>query len=68
MVLVLWLVHNLSAQFAFQLGGKIYDGDYQALMHNGKKAGLAMHKDLLKAWSPEHISGKEAIELVNQHK
>ena len=45
---------DLSAQFAFQLGGKIYDGQYQALMHNGLTAGTAMHKDLLKAWSPEN--------------
>ncbi len=45
---------DLSAQFSFQLGGKIYDGEYQALMHNGHKAGYAMHKDLLDAWSPEN--------------
>ena len=45
---------DLSAQFSFQLGGKIYDGGYQALMHNGISAGQAMHKDLLDAWSPEN--------------
>ena len=45
---------DLSASFSFQLGGKIYDGQYQALMHNGISAGNAMHKDLLKAWSPEN--------------
>ena len=45
---------DLSATFSFQLGGKIYDGQYQALMHNGASAGNAMHKDLLKAWSPEN--------------
>lgn len=45
---------DLTVQFGFQLGGKIYDGNYQALMHNGQRAGDAMHKDLLKAWSPEN--------------
>ena len=45
---------DLSAQFSFQLGGKIYDGTYQALMHNGCTPGQAMHKDLLKAWSEEN--------------
>ncbi|MDD4759723.1 MAG: TonB-dependent receptor [Bacteroidaceae bacterium] len=45
---------DLSAQFSFQLGGKIYDGQYQALMNDGLSAGSAMHKDLLKAWSPEN--------------
>jgi len=47
---------DLSAQFSFQLGGKIYDGQYQALMNNGQSAGNAMHKDLLKAWSPENLT------------
>ena len=42
---------DLSAQFSYQLGGKIYDGRYQALMHNGTSKGSAMHKDLLNAWS-----------------
>ena len=45
---------DLSAQFAFQLGGKVYDGTYQALMHNGQNPGQAMHRDLLKAWSEEN--------------
>ena len=44
---------DLSAQFSFQLGGKFYDGQYQALMNNGitSSAGQAMHRDLLDAWS-----------------
>ncbi len=45
---------DLSAQFQFQLGGKIYDGAYQALMHTQAAAGQAWHKDALKAWTPEN--------------
>ncbi len=45
---------DLSAQFSFQLGGKTYDGGYQQLMHNGQQTGVAMHKDLLDAWTPEN--------------
>lgn len=45
---------DISAQFSYQLGGKIYDGTYQALMHNGISAGTAMHKDLLDAWSEDN--------------
>lgn len=45
---------DLSMNFSYQLGGKIYDGQYQTLMHNGRTAGLAMHKDLLKAWTPDN--------------
>ena len=45
---------DLSAQFQFQLGGKIYDGSYQALMHTQASAGQAWHKDALDAWTPEN--------------
>lgn len=45
---------DLSAQFSYQLGGKIYDGQYQALMHNAISKGNAMHKDLLNAWSEDN--------------
>lgn len=47
-----WKGFDLSVQFAYQLGGKIYDGQYQQYMHGGQSAGLAMHKDLLDAWDP----------------
>jgi len=42
---------DLSAQFSYQLGGKIYDGEYQAYMQGGSNAGGAYHKDLLNSWS-----------------
>ena len=45
---------DLSAQFSYSLGGKIYDGSYQSLMHNGYSAGSAIHSDVLKAWSAEN--------------
>lgn len=47
---------DLMAQFSYQLGGKYYDGSYQALMHTQSNAGSAMHKDLLKAWTPENTN------------
>ena len=42
---------DLSAQFSFQLGGRYYDGTYQALMHTSSGIGTAWHKDVLKSWS-----------------
>jgi hypothetical protein len=45
---------DFSAQFSFQLGGKYYDGTYQALMHTSSSAGTAWHKDALKAWTEEN--------------
>lgn len=49
---------DFSAQFSFQLGGKYYDGTYQALMHTASSAGTAWHKDALKAWTPENPDSK----------
>lgn len=48
---------DLSAQLSFQLGGKYYDGSYQALMNtDGKAAGGAWHTDVLNAWTPENTT------------
>ena len=47
---------DFSAQFSFQLGGKYYDGTYQALMHTSSSAGTAWHKDALKAWTEDRPS------------
>ena len=47
---------DLSVQFAYQLGGKIWDYTYQDLMHGGKtsNAGQNWHKDIANAWTPEN--------------
>ena len=47
---------DLSVQFAYQLGGKIWDYTYQDLMHNGdgNNAGMNWHKDIANAWTPEN--------------
>ena len=47
---------DISADFAYQIGGMAYDGDYAALMASpdSKSKGYGFHADLLKAWSPEN--------------
>ena len=45
---------DISAQFSFQVGGRYYDGTYQALMHTSSGVGTAWHADALKAWTPEN--------------
>ena len=42
---------DLSAQFSYSLGGKMYDGQYQQLMQGGSNAGGSYHRDLLDSWS-----------------
>ena len=47
---------DLSAQFSYQVGGKIWDYSYQDFMHNGDSdnAGRNWHKDIANAWTPEN--------------
>ncbi len=41
---------DLSVQLTYVIGGKIYDGLYANMMHDGSAVGN-MHKDALKAWA-----------------
>lgn len=50
---------DLSVSFDYQLGGKIADNHYASLMspnETGASAGSNIHKDYLKAWSPNNTS------------
>jgi TonB-linked SusC/RagA family outer membrane protein len=47
---------DLSVDFAYQLGGRIFDNTYAVLMHGGynSDAGRNWHADILNAWTPEN--------------
>ena len=46
---------DVSVAFNYQLGGKLYDYTYAALMHSGyMSAGQNWHVDILKSWTPEN--------------
>lgn len=45
---------DFSLQLSFQIGGKYYDGAYQSMMLTQSSAGSNIHRDILKAWSPEN--------------
>lgn len=50
---------DVSANFDFQLGGKIYDFGYAELMapsYSSNHIGYTYHKDILKAWTPNNTS------------
>lgn len=51
---------DLSVQFGFQLGGKMYDEGYGMLMHSGDLTNLGRnwHVDALEAWTPENRDAK----------
>ena len=45
---------DLSVDFQYQLGGKVFDNEYQSLM--AFNDGYGYHVDLLNAWTPENSS------------
>lgn len=45
---------DLSVQFTYSLGGKVYDYGYARLVGSPATPGYAYHKDVLKAWTPEN--------------
>ena len=63
---------DLSAQFSYQLGGKIYDRSYLDLMHAGDKLGTNWHADILKAWTPENpytdVPRLNASDITYEHR
>ena len=51
---------DLSMTFDYQIGGQVYDARYMTLMTNltGSAGGSALHKDALKAWTPNNTSSE----------
>ncbi len=46
-----WKGIDLSVDFQYQLGGKVYDSQYAQLMGLGSAGGYGIHVDMLNAWS-----------------
>jgi TonB-linked SusC/RagA family outer membrane protein len=53
-----WKGFDFSLQLSYQLGGRLYDGSYQALMHSGynNSSGVNWSTDIRDAWTPEHTN------------
>ena len=51
-----WKGFDLSMDFAYQIGGQVYDGDYASAMSSpiSNSKGSAIHADILKAWTPDN--------------
>lgn len=50
---------DMSLTFDYQIGGHIYDSQYQQLMSNNASAGdagYAVHVDILKSWTPNNTA------------
>jgi hypothetical protein len=46
-----WNRFDLSIQLNYTIGGKLYDGLYASLMHDGSKTGSNLHVDALNSWT-----------------
>ena len=56
---LVWKGLDMSLNFEYQLGGKIYDSQYAGLMTNPTStsdAGQTYHKDILNAWTPNNTA------------
>ena len=49
---VSWKGFDLSVEFAYQLGGKVYDSTYQSEMSFTR--GMTFHSDMQNAWTPDN--------------
>ena len=47
---------DCSIAFSYQLGGRVYDNGYSALMHGGGDPGQNWHMDILNAWSKDNVN------------
>ena len=49
---------DVAVDFAYQIGGQVYDGDYAAAMSSptGNSRGSVFHEDILNAWTPENAT------------
>ena len=47
---------DFMVDFGYQIGGKVYDSTYASLVNTPQSdhCGYALHKDVLKAWTPEN--------------
>lgn len=45
---------DLSVNLSYQLGGKVWDYNYQTLMHSSGTTATTWHVDIFKAWTPEN--------------
>ena len=57
---------ELSLQLNYTIGGKLYDGLYASLMHDGSKSGANLHADALNSWtSPGQVTDVPRFEVNN---
>ena len=51
-----WKGFDLAADFIYQIGGQVYDGDYASMMEspNTQSKGWNFHKDLLNSWTKDN--------------
>ncbi|KFF18771.1 SusC/RagA family TonB-linked outer membrane protein [Flavobacterium hydatis] len=55
---------QLDVMFSYQIGGKMYDSNYAALMHSGNNYGSALSTDILNRWqNPGDITDVPRLDI-----
>ncbi len=60
-----WKGFDFNIDFTYQLGGLVYDDDYQSSMK--MRRGYAIHSDMLNAWTPSNTSSNIPRLQYNDH-
>lgn len=60
---------DLAVDFAYQIGGQVYDSDYASMMSSPTKSskGYNFHADLLDAWTPEHHTNTPRLQYSDSY-
>jgi hypothetical protein len=64
-----WKGFDLSVDFAFQIGGQVYDGDYASMMGSptSNSKGQNIHADMLNAWKAGNNSNLPRMQFNDQY-
>ena len=61
-----WKGFDFSIDFAYQIGGQVYDGDYASMMGSNRR-GYNIHKDMLNAWTPANRTDLPRMQYGTQY-
>ena len=64
-----WKGFDLSVDFAYQIGGQVYDGDYASMMSSPETGsrGRNIHKDMLNSWTPENKTNIPRMQFGDEY-
>jgi hypothetical protein len=64
-----WKGFDLSVDFAYQIGGQVYDSDYASMMSSPETSnrGRNIHKDMLNSWTPTNKTNIPRMQFGDEY-